>query len=356
MTRTVDGRLAYADLLRVLATIAAVVLYISVGWLDQTAAGSTARTVMYVYSALTRWCVPIFAMLSGAFLLDPKKQVNLRSIFFKYILRVLAALLAWGIFYALLDYGRSDRRFTWDRVKIAFGYVLGTQTHDHLWFLYVMIGLYLITPILRAFVRGASRGDFHWFFILAFAVCSVLPVLQQLWPAQTALPTAWLDKLDVHLALGYVGYYVAGYYLKNYTLGRFTEFIIYVLGILGAAATVCGGVALSIHPGNFHGALLQYYAPNVAFMSVAIFVLFRYALGEGEKRSRRRRLGGAAKITFGIYLVHDFFIMLLRYLDISTLSFTPILSIPALSAAVFLCSFAVSWLISKIPLLGRYLT
>lgn len=356
MARTVDGRLAYADLLRVLATIAAVVLYVSAGWLDQCAVGSTEWTVLCTYNALTRWCVPMFAMLSGAFLLDPKKSVNLRDIFFRYILRVLIALLVWGILYALLDYGHSDWHFTWVGIKSAFGSVLRAQTHDHLWFLYVMLGLYLVTPILRAFVRGASRGTFHWFFILTFLVASLLPALQKLWPAQLALPMAWLDQMDIYLVLGYVGYYVAGYYLKNYTLGRLAEFMIYLLGILGAVVTVWGSAALSIHHGSFRGALLEYNAPNVVFVSVAVFVLFRYVLGVSEERSRRQRLGGVARITFGIYLIHEFFIMLLRYFGVSTLSFNPILSVPVLSAAVFLCSFVVAWLISKIPLLGRYLT
>ena len=355
MARTVDGRLAYADLLRVLASIAVIVLHISASQFRQTAIGSTEWTVLCTYDSLMRWCVPMFVMLSGAFLLDPKKSVRLRDIFLKYILRVLVALLVWGVFYALLDYGHSGWHFTWAGIKSALGYVLRAQTRYHLWFLYMIIGLYLVTPILRAFVRGASRGTFHWFFVLTFMVYSVLPTLQALWPDRLALPMAWVNKFDIHLVLGYVGYYVAGYYLKNYTLGRLAEFIIYILGILGAVATVWGTTALSVRAGAFNETLFEYRSPNVACMAVAIFVLFRYVLGVSDERSRRQRLGGISKITFGIYLVHMFFITLLQHFGITTLSFNPILSVPVLSAVVFLCSFAVSWLISKIPLLGRYL-
>ncbi len=351
MARTAEGRLAYADLLRVLATFAAVVLYISTGWLGQTEAGSSSWTVLVTYEALTRWCVPMFAMLSGAFLLDPKKAVRLRDVFLKYILRILAALVVWGALYALADCGYSDGRLTWEGIKSALNHVLWADTHHHLWFLYILLGLYLVTPLLRAFVRGASRGDLRWFLLLAFLFGSLLPLLREFFPSRMALPLAWLDRLDIHLVLGYVGYYAAGYYLKNYTLGRLAEFAIYILGILGGVATVWGTYALAAP-----AALLDYCAPNIALMAVAIFVLFRYVLGVSDERSRRQRLSGAARISFGIFLVHDFFIMLLRAFGISTLSFAPILSVPALSAAVFLCSFAVAWLISKIPLLGRYLT
>lgn len=356
MARTIDGRLAYADLLRVLATIAVIVLHISAGWLSAVPVGSADWTVLCTYDALMRWCVPMFVMLSGMFLLDPKKPVPLRSVFFKYILRALAALLVWGVFYALLDYGHVKGRFTWAGIKSAFHYVLHAQTHYHLWFLYMIIGLYLVTPILRAFVRGASKADFHWFFLLTFLVYSLFPVLQELFPNRMSLLMTWVNKFDIHMVLGYVGYYVAGYYLKHYTLSRPAEFMIYLLGILGGVITVWGNAALSVHYGSFNGVLFEYRAPNVVFMTVAIFVLFRYVLGVSEERDRRQRLGGVARVSFGIFLVHDFFIMCLRWLDISTLSFSPLLSVPVLSAVVFLLSFAVAWLLSKIPFIGPYLT
>ncbi len=356
MTRTVDGRLAYADLLRVLAVLAVIVLHLSGGSLGQAAVGGSRWTALLTYDALAHWCVPMFVMLSGAFLLDPKKSVRLRDIFLKYILRVLIALVVWGVLYALLDYGHTGGHFTWSGIKSALRHVLWTDTHYHLWFLYMMIGLYLVTPILRAFVRGASRGDLHWFFLLSFVFYSLLPTLQALFPDQMALPTVWANAIHIDLVLGYVGYYVAGYYLKNYTLGRIAEFSIYILGILGAVATVWASAALSRYRGSFCDILFEYRSPNIAFMAVAIFVLFRYVLGVSDERSRRQRLGGVARISFGIFLVHDVFILLLRHFGVTALSFNPILSVPVLSAAVFLCSFAVSWLLSKIPLLGRYLT
>jgi len=88
---------------------------------------------------------------------------------------------------------------------------------------------------------------------------------------------------------------------------------------------------------------------------VAIVVLFRYVLGVSEERSRRQRLSGVAQMVFGIYLVHVFFLMLLDFLGITVLSFSPVFAVPLLSAAVFLCSFALSWLICHIPFLGNWL-
>ena len=63
-----------------------------------------------------------------------------------------------------------------------------------------------------------------------------------------------------------------------------------------------------------------------------------------------------AQVSFGVYLIHVFFLILLDRLNITVLSIPPVLAVPALTVVVFLCSFAVAWLISKIPLVGRYLT
>ena len=102
--------------------------------------------------------------------------------------------------------------------------------------------------------------------------------------------------------------------------------------------------------------LYDYTSPNVCAFAVAIVVLFRYVLGVSEERSRRQRLSGVARVAFGIYLVHEFFFMLLRFLHISVFSLPPVASVPLLTAVVFLLSFAVAWLISKLPFLGWLLT
>jgi len=158
------------------------------------------------------------------------------------------------------------------------------------------------------------------------------------------------------LVLGYTGYYVLGYYLKTYTLGRITELLLYLLGLLGGAATVWGTEWLSLRSGSSDFTLYSYFSPTVCAMAVAVFVLFRYLLGMSDERSRRQQMAGLSAITFGIYLCHDLFIMLLRHFGISTLSFAPVAAVPALSLLVFLCAAVLAWLLSKIPAVGRFIT
>lgn len=354
MSKTAAGRLAYADLLRVVACMAVIILHCCGGWLTDSPVGSANWNILNIYDGLVRWCVPMFIMLSGMFMLDPKKPVSIPSIFYKYILRLLVALVVWGGIYALFDNWPGWRGISWDWFVSTAKSVLMGNTHYHLWFLPMMMGLYLLTPVLRAFVRGASRADLHYFFLLSFLVTYLLPTLLKLWP--NAAVSHWLSELNLYALAGYTAYYVAGYYLKTYTIGRVAEFVIYGLGIGGGVVTVMGTLWLSRAQGSLNGVFYSYLAPNVAAMAVAIFVLFRYVLGVSDERSRRQRLGGVAKVTFGMYLVHDFFIALLGRLGLARPALTPALAVPLLAVVIFLCSFAVAWLISKIPFVGKYLT
>lgn len=356
--KTAGSRLAYADLLRCVAALAVVVIHVTAGPLTSLSVQSVDWGVLNLYNALTRWCVPVFLMLSGMFMLDPKKSLTLPSLLVKNLLRILTALFFWGFFYAVTDFLLAGGVLSWGAALECFKSVLWTNTHFHLWFLYTITGLYLVTPILRAFVRGASRSDFHWLFLLVFIFGSLMPTVLHFRPSQTAMN--WMQALYVGEAMQavivYLGCYVAGYYLKTYTLGRIAEVIIYLLGILGAVVTAGGTALLSRRVGWADLFLYGYTTPNVLFMAVAVFVLFRYLLGVSEERGRRRGVASLARVSFGVYLVHEFFLLILRQFGFDALSFLPAAAVPVLTAIVFLLSFGVAWVLNKIPFVGKYIT
>ena len=165
MARNEGGRLVYADLLRAAAVFAVVVIHLAGSRMADVAAGSGAWTAFNVYNGISRWCVPVFVMLSGMFMLDPKRGLTLPRLVFHHILRILIALFFWGTVYHLAQLlmagGKLSPQAVWD----AFYSVVLGDTHYHLWFLYAIIGLYILTPVLRAFVRepaGESSIGFSW--------------------------------------------------------------------------------------------------------------------------------------------------------------------------------------------------
>lgn len=347
------GRLAYADLLRCAAMAAVIVLHLAGSQLENVAVGSFAFHVLNVYDSLSHWCVPVFVMLSGMFLLDPDHPLPLSKLLRGHIFRIFVALVVWGAAYALAAQILTHGLHVADLWNALYQVALG-QTHFHLWFLYMIIGLYLVTPILRAFVRGASRAEFHWFFALVFIFAWLLPNVLRLRPSQTV--SLWINNLNLHLVMGYVGYYVLGYYLRTYPLSRKARNTLYGLGILGAAGTIAGTAWLSQQRGMLAQTFYNYDNPTIALMSIAVFLFFQSWAANRPPLPRRHPISVAAKVSFGVYLSHAFFLMLLNHLGITVLSFSPVLAVPVLAAVVLACSLAVAWVLSKLPVAGRYLT
>jgi surface polysaccharide O-acyltransferase-like enzyme len=352
VTSGVRERVSYADLMRVFAMTAVIILHISGGWFNSAGAHTGYWWLFNVLDSLVRWCVPLFLMISGMFFLDPSKHLTLKNLYCKYVLRILVALVVWTIFYTFLLHwnGFSGLSAAWllNCLKSA---LLG-ESFYHLWYLYTTIGLYLISPILRVFVRSAQKKDFLYFFLLCFLFGCLLRTFLTLRPSHTL--QLYTDRLDVKLVLGYVGLYVGGYYLKTFPLSTLSRRIFYGLGIVGAAITICGTEFLSPQAGLGNVNLYSYCAPNVVFMAIAFFLLFQ---NHGLRLSQHPWVSKVGSLSFGVYLVHPFFLQVLAHFGYGpgSTALSPVLLIPLQFMFLLLCSLAASWCISKIPVLKRYL-
>ena len=336
----------YADVLRVIATFAVIFIHVSAISMTGDIIGSSAWMTMSVYNMLCRWAVPMFVMLSGMFLLDPLKKITYKDIFFKYILRVLTALIVWGTFYNLVDhYGLKSISIT--TIAASLYRTLCADTHYHLWFLYLIIGLYIITPVLRSFIKGADKRDIEYYLIISIVVTCILRLLER-----DTVIGLWLSKLDLKMITGYSMYYVMGYYLKTYDLKKTVRTLIYGSAIVGLLGSVILDIVLSMDKNIIN---IPMFNDNLGLITllvaVSIFIFFK------DKEIRYSRfIDISAKISFGIYLTHDYCINVLYTLNIDTLSFAPVLSIPIIVIIVFILAFIVAYIIRKIPYVGKMLS
>jgi len=300
-----------------------------------------------LYVTLCQWAVPAFFMVYGMNALGEGK-LALGSVFLNMVLPTFCLLVVWSAVYAIVSHllggGGVSLFGVWNALKAA---ALG-DTYIHLWILYPLLGLYLVHPVLQRFAGSASRGEVCYFLMLCFVVASLLPVWTAFFP--DSVIAVLLERLQIHLVLGWTGYYVAGWYFFHYTISRMSEFIVYGLGILGLMLTVTGDALFG------GGSLWQgYTAPGVALTSVALCVLFRYVLGVSEERARRQtayRLGSCA---MGIYLAHQLWVLLFDWLGVSALPIPAVLGVVVFTLIYMLASIPVAWLAGKIPGLGRRL-
>lgn len=341
-------RLICYDRLRIFAVVCVIVLHVSGAEWAHLAPASFAWQVCNVYDSLVRFCVPVLFMISGVFFLDFERSYPLRKLYGHNILRLLTAYLFWAFAYAAIFQLIVAPEPSWS----AFWHDL-IYGHYHLWFILASIGLYMLVPFLRRICQ--DRKTEEYFLLLSFLVVFAAGALRLI-PALSGWLDATLSKLHLEFVMGLTGYFMLGHYLKNYPPAPAVEIGAYVLGGLSLVVTILATSALSIRDGAGNSTLYAYLLPNTYFASAAVFLLFQRF---GRRLPRKRRTAGwiaqLSADTFGVYLVHDFYITLLEALGLSATTFNPIFSIPVITALVAVLSLITVRLLAKIPGARRYI-
>ncbi len=346
-----NERLMYPEALRILAIFAVVVLHVAASKWTSVGVESFAWKVLNAYNSMVRWSVPVFVMVSGMFMLDPRKQLSLRTLFGKNALRIATAFCVWSAAYAANDVWLGKLPFAWNRAAlagIAGKFIFG---HYHLWFLFLIVGLYAVTPVLRKIAE--DRRIMEYFLVLAAVFAGGLSLLKLVPGAEDGV--RWANRFSVQLPLGYAGYYVAGYYFKIREIGARGRRILYALGILGVVATAYFTQAVSVSRGGPYRELYGNLLPNTALPALAVFVFFKHAPGLRELTgAARARLRASASAVFGIYLVHDLFNQWLGRVGFHALAFNPLLAVPVVALVLFAASLAVVSVLACVPGVKKY--
>jgi len=345
-------RTTYLDILRIISIFSVIVIHVSMdSWLNLKIY-SIDWQIANIFDSISRFAVPVFIMVSGALFLNPKKTVQFKTIFKKYILRIVIAFIFWSFLYATFNGLSIYKEINIELLKyIIKRFIIGEY---HMWFLYTIVGLYLITPFLKKIVE--NRNLAKSFLVLSFTFSSLIPFLQLL-PVlnKTEVLT---DKLNLYFFLGYSFYYMLGHYLYTYEFSRQIKSIIYSLGLLSLFCTILStNLLITISKFDFLSTNYGYTVnlmPNIVFMSSSVFLLIK-SLFYGKELKRNELIIRLSKLSFGAYLIHVFFIKILALMSISSTSFTTILSVPVMSILVFIMSFLASYFLSKIPYVNKYI-
>ncbi|MCX5644388.1 MAG: acyltransferase family protein [Phycisphaerae bacterium] len=153
--------------LRVTAACGVAALHVISLWLRDRAYGTPAWWVADFYDASTRWCVPVFIMISGALLLSPHRLQPPGVFYRRRRGRILAPLVFWTVFYLGLRVCFED-----DPWPLLVRDLVRGHAYGHLWYLYVIAGLYCITPLLQPFVGRASLRELVWTVVPLLAAVS----------------------------------------------------------------------------------------------------------------------------------------------------------------------------------------
>ena len=295
-----------------------------------------------VYYGFLRWCTPFFIMLSGMFLLNPSRNESIGVFLKRRISKVLKPFAFWSVIYLIYAY-RGDLYYGNPLPWGEIGYkLLFKEPYYHLWFIPMIVGLYLLTPVFQKWMKLATRADVEYFLVLSFTIVT----LQHLTPGIFVVKyIGWL---------GHIGYYVLGYYLAAFPIPKRMSRWIYAAGLLMPLLSSWLVWHSSVVEGKYSEQYFIYQSPNIMLLTFAWFLFLRTRNWErisAAKPALNHFIMTASHRSFGIYFAHVLLIDVFKmgYLGVKILP-TALFNLPVASwygaflagSCIFLFSY---WLI-----------
>ena len=337
----------YLAELRVASIISVVVIHVSAQYWGQLSPTGYDWWITNVFDGLARWSVPVFVMISGALFLDPDRKVSIRRLYSKNIVKILVIILVWGFVYAVL-YRPLNEMSMRSLLSFVKEWLFG---HYHMWFLYMILGLYVLVPVLRRI--ASSDSCMKYYLVIAFAVNSVIPFVTSF--DATGTISALFSKASIQLPVGFSFYFVLGYWLSRTELSPARARMLYLAGVLGGIVTVLLTGWASVVAGAPVQTYYSYFMLPVAVTSAAVFVAFHQKGFVPHSGRARKAIALLSKLSLGVYLVHIFVLDNMIKIGIDSMCANPIVAIPVTALIAAIVSYLISFILSKIPFFGRYI-
>lgn len=321
------------DIMRIVAAFFVVMIHVS---------GISSKAGIF-YDSIARFSVPVFVIISGYYMLAHRTSGGSIA---KKCVRLLLVMAAWsGIYFG---YGLYVGSRSYSGVADMLTYILTEPMH--LWYMYAAAVLYLFTPLLYVFCENASKKEYLYALMITFIFGSVAATALRF--GCFPLLAAIIDKMKVAYMLGFVCLYLFGGYVRKHGVSEArTRAVLYACGVLGAAATFLGTLALSVSSFNAD-LLLSFFAPNVVAAGAAFFVFIKqlYMRFPLKSETSRAVLHEVAGCTLGIYLLHPLVMAILRDFGVHLFTGMPTCRyIPLMAVLIFFISAVAVLVLRRIP-------
>lgn len=353
-------RIAFLDYVRVFACFLVILVHASENFYG--APGSTDmagpqsflaneadRLWVSIYDGFSRMSVPLF-MIVSAYLLAPMKENQTSWQFYLHrFARILPPTLFFMILYSTLPllWGQIDGATSLkdlSRLFLNFPTLAG-----HLWFMYPLISIYLFIPIISPWLNKATARE-ERFFIGLFLLSTCIPFLNR-WCGEVWGQCFWNEYHMLWYFSGYLGYLVLAHYIRfHLTWSNQKKFWIGLLSMITGAIITMYSFYIQAVPGVLHSTPVievawAFCTLNCVFLTAGAFLMFTCIRSE----SAPRIITDLSKLSFGIFLIHIFWLGFWVSIFKGPWAMSTGLAIPCISITTFICSYLSCKVISYLP-------
>ncbi|MDL2214766.1 acyltransferase family protein [Dysgonomonas sp. OttesenSCG-928-M03] len=369
MSKPEKGHIAWIDLLRVIACFLVVLAHCCDPFVAKFDDNYGEFLSGALWGSFVRPCVPLFVMMTGVLLFPIKMEMS--AFYKKRIVRIVIPLIFWSIVLPILYFlyfylgattvnpavSVDDHTLGATLAKfITFIFNFNYDTIP-LWYLYMLIGLYLVMPIVNAWLLQASQKDVK--LILKIWIATMfLPYVQMLAPvlgytgnygSMGILGVCdWNAFGTFYYLSGFIGYVILAYYLVKYPLNwsmKKTLSAAIPMFLIGYAITSLGFILTQKYfPASYANLeiIWYFYGINVFLMTLAVFMVVQKINIKNSTFLKK-----AAPLAFGIYLCHFFLVQVSYDLLYEVLNIPAFLKIPIIACLTFAMSYCLIWIMDK---------
>lgn len=345
-------RLFYADAIRAYAIVSVVFLHIvSPIVADPSSVSRSGWWTANLYDAFLRPCVPLFVLVSGLFLLDGRKREPLGLFVKKRVMKVLIPFVFWGLVYVQV---KARVQGTHPSALGFLSELVTGPVYTHFWFIYMILGLYVVTPLLRLY-RASAPIPLQYVVVAVWALAvSLAPLVG--WPLGAFIGAR------TAVVVQFSGYFLLGPLLRERVLGNAARAAIVAPFVACGVFTAVGTAMVTDRSGGmFNGVFYDYTSPAVIVMSVCAFLIlgsFPWERIAAKDRMLSAVVTQLSALSLGVYLVHYLLVEWLRYgkfgIVLPGTGWPLLIGAPVTAAIACIASLGVVWCIRMVPL-GRYI-
>ena len=339
------------------------------------------------FDSFVRACVPLF-IVASSYLQFPLHYSS-GEFFRRRAVRVLVPFILWTVVYAFV-WGEPAENFK--NLLFNFNYAAG-----HLWFVYMLIGVYLLMPLLSPWAERVSKRELQVYLAIC-ALTTLIPIIRDWYsgggenltviygvsglPRQALTPlwgeASWNAYGTFYYLSGFIGYLLLGLYLRRFvgelswkkTLAialpcYLVGFAVSIGGFLWRVFESCGGVFPAtglVEKAVWWETTWCNDTIGVVLMTVAWLLVFKKIKSSGV--FYQKVLLPVSKASYGIYLLHLLVLVPISgavrewlgsgaegLLGVWT---TPV-EIVVSGVLGFVCSAIIAVVLQKIPKVGKYI-
>ena len=358
-------RIAFVDWIRVTACFMVMLVHASENFYGADSSGMAGNVSMLANEANRFWvalydggvgrtAVPLFMIVSAFLLVPMKKDMTMGQFYRKRFMRILPPFFVFMLLYTFLPLawgGMSWEQSMADLRMLPFNF---PSMAGHLWFMYPLISLYLIIPVVSPWLEKATAKE-ELTFLGLFAFSTLTPWIHRFISPEIFGECFWNNFSALWYCSGYLGYLVLAHYIRvHLDWSRSRKMKVGAVCFIAGAAFTAWSFWLKGVPGQLIETPMlewawEFCTPNVLLATFGLFLLFTCI----RQTEAPVVVTGISKLSFGMYLMHMFYLAPIASFFVNGNQAEPLipvaLAIPVIAILTFICCAVTTKLISLVP-------